>query len=126
MLKTRHLWKIAVAWAAVIFILSSIPGPAFPALPVANFDKFAHASVYCVLGFLCFLAIPKSPARKSSTYVLVAGVLVTLYGFSDEFHQLFVPGRSADLRDVFADCIGGFSGAFLASAVPFLKSDEAS
>ena len=29
-----------------------------------------------------------------------------IYAFSDEFHQYFVPGRSADLFDFIADCIG--------------------
>jgi VanZ family protein len=125
MANSRHLWKFVVAWALVIFVLSSIPGQAFPAVAIVNFDKVVHAGIYGVLGVLCFLALPKSPARKVGTYVLWAGALVTLYGFSDEFHQLFVPGRSADLKDVLADCVGGFAGAFAASRLPSFKSDEA-
>ena len=42
---------------------------------------------------------------------MVAVVLATLYGVSDEFHQLFVPGRSADRYDVLADCMGATAGA---------------
>ncbi len=45
------------------------------------------------------------------TRVVIAIVLATLYGVSDEFHQLFVPGRSADRYDVLADCIGATMGA---------------
>ncbi|MGB5337658.1 MAG: VanZ family protein [Gammaproteobacteria bacterium] len=32
---------------------------------------------------------------------------------SDELHQLFVPGRSADIFDVLADAVGGLLGAGL-------------
>lgn len=50
----------------------------------------------------------------------VAILLATLYGVTDEFHQLFVPGRSADRYDVLADCLGASLGValgWLASAV---------
>jgi VanZ family protein len=124
--KSRNLWKLAVAWAAVIFVLSSIPGRAIPAVAIVNFDKIAHTGVYFVFGALCFLALPKSPSRTASTYVLWAGALATLYGVSDEIHQLFVPGRSSEVLDVVADCVGGFLGALAASALPSLKSNEAS
>lgn len=41
---------------------------------------------------------------------IAAIVLATLYGVSDEFHQLFVPGRSADPYDVLADGVGATIG----------------
>jgi VanZ family protein len=50
---------------------------------------------------------------------IAAIVLATLYGATDEFHQLFVPGRSADRYDVLADCVGATMGTaigWLASA----------
>ena len=50
----------------------------------------------------------------------VAILLATLYGVTDEFHQLFVAGRSADRYDVLADCLGaslGVAFGWLASAV---------
>ena len=33
-----------------------------------------------------------------------------MYGFSDEIHQRFVPGRVADVRDLIADTIGALVG----------------
>jgi VanZ family protein len=37
---------------------------------------------------------------------------VALYAASDEFHQLFVPGRDAAVHDVFIDTAGGAAGLF--------------
>ncbi len=119
----RAAWfaKLAVAWALLIFILSSIPGGAFPASKLFSYDKLLHAGVYAVLGAFTFLALPRRLSPRASVLVLVAGAITTFYGFTDEFHQLFVPGRSADLRDVLADCVGGLVGAFAASRVAAIK-----
>jgi VanZ family protein len=47
--------------------------------------------------------------RVALLSVLSAGV----YGISDEIHQYFVPGRSADVMDVAADFIGAALGVLL-------------
>ena len=120
MVKGPRFWKFAAAaWALVIFGLSSIPGAAFPASKLFSNDKLLHAGVYAVLGALCWMALPHRWSKKKSALVVIAGAMVTLYGFTDEFHQLFVPGRSSDLRDVLADCVGGFAGAAMMSLMPF-------
>ena len=38
---------------------------------------------------------------------------VVFYGMTDEFHQMFVPGRTSSIDDLFADTIGAFIGAGL-------------
>jgi len=114
--------KFAVGWALLIFVLSSIPGAAFPSSKLLSYDKLIHAAVYAVLGAFSFMAMPRSWSQKASVLVLMSGAITTLYGFTDEFHQLFVPGRSADLRDVLADCVGGFVGALAASLLPAAKA----
>jgi VanZ family protein len=120
--RAPRFWKFAAAWALLIFLLSSIPGAAFPASKLFSYDKLLHAGVYSVLGAFCFMAIPRRFSRKSSVLVALSCALATLYGFTDEFHQLFVPGRSADLRDVLADCVGGLAGALIASILPLGKA----
>ena len=90
--------KLAAAWALLIFVLSSIPGAAFPPSKLLSYDKLIHAGVYSILGAFTFLALPRTWSPKASVLVLIAGAITTLYGMTDEFHQLFVPGRSADLR----------------------------
>ena len=37
-------------------------------------------------------------------------LLTTLYGVTDEVHQMFVPGRSTDAYDVAADAAGAVVG----------------
>ena len=42
-----------LAWAVVIFGLSSIPGNALPEVPGAQTDKLVHGIVYLVFGLAC-------------------------------------------------------------------------
>jgi hypothetical protein len=89
--KSSRFWKLAVAWAFVIFALSSIPGAAFPGWKLFSYDKLLHAGVYAVFGALCFMAIPRRWSQKTSVLVVIAAAMATVYGFTDEFHQIFVP-----------------------------------
>ena len=76
-------------------------------------DKLVHALVYGVLGALMVRAV--SDARwvgVTASATLVAALLSTLYGISDEFHQRFVPGRSPEAFDVMMDAIGASGAAF--------------
>ena len=40
-----------------------------------------------------------------------AVLLAVVYGATDEWHQSFVPGRTPELRDLFADAVGSAFGA---------------
>jgi VanZ family protein len=42
-------------------------------------------------------------AKKNIPWILIIGCL---YALSDEFHQSFVPGRTSELGDIIADCLG--------------------
>ncbi|HEV8713412.1 MAG TPA: VanZ family protein, partial [Candidatus Binatia bacterium] len=42
--------------------------------------------------------------------VLSTVAFTGLYGLSDEWHQVYVPGRCADLYDALADAYGGTLG----------------
>lgn len=61
------------------------------------FDKLYHAGNFGVLGALLYLATGR---------VWLAVLLASLYGVSDEVHQAYVPGRSADPLDWVADTVG--------------------
>jgi VanZ family protein len=112
-----RFWKLVALWAVTIFGLSSIPGRAFPSLPIFSYDKFLHAGVYAVLGGLCFFALQKTSGLRTSRLIALSMALAFLYGVTDEIHQLFVPGRSADPYDAAADGIGGLAGALAAAVV---------
>lgn len=86
--------------------------------------KAAHFLVYGGLGALLygdFLLFHWSRPMKAGW----AWVVGTLYAASDEIHQLFVPGRSGQLRDVLLDSAGVAAGILLAWAVGLLYQKAA-
>jgi VanZ family protein len=114
-------WGPALAWAAVIFVLSSVPGGNFPDVPAPNADKLVHGLVYFVLGATCLRGVRRGSALTAIPALLLAALIATLYGVSDEFHQSFTPQRSPDWHDVVADAGGGLLGAAAAAAVAFRR-----
>ena len=51
--------------------------------------------------------------RKGIRFILLSILFSFLYAATDEFHQLFVPGRSGEFKDVMIDTVGAATGAFL-------------
>ena len=106
----RRWWPPA-AWAAAILILTSIPNPDLgrigEILPPGA-DKLVHAAMYAVLGWLWWRA-----SRAASWRWRAAGrALLAILAFAalDEWHQRFIPGRSADVLDWAADGVGAAAG----------------
>ncbi len=72
--------------------------------------KAAHMFLYAVLGVLsmCFFTvIAKYKPPYNALYTII---FCMLYAATDEFHQLFVPGRGAQVRDVVIDTCGSLIG----------------
>ena len=108
-------WGLVVAWAAVILLSTSIPGPALPPGPEGS-DKLVHFAMYAVLGLLTIRAAFAHGRRQGRT---LATTLVGIAAFAavDEWHQGSVPGRFPDVADWVADVAGATVGA--GSAVLF-------
>ena len=107
---TRY-WLPVVVYCAAIFTQSSFPAagqlPQWPGL-----DKILHVAAYLPLGFLFFRALSADrPGKNHNTSLILSILLTGLYGLSDEWHQSFVPGRTAETADALADLAGGFLGA---------------
>lgn len=51
--------------------------------------------------------------RKGARLILLSIGITILYAASDEFHQLFVPGRSGEIKDVLIDSAGAITGTLL-------------
>ena len=90
---------------------SSIPSDKLPAVRVLGFDKLVHFGIYLVLCLLLhrsFRNQSRSPFLREHS--LIMSIIVSiLYGATDEFHQLYVPGRSSSVYDLFANALGGLS-----------------
>lgn len=69
--------------------------------------KMAHFFEYAGLAFLLNWALYQ---HRQSRRPLLATILTSLYAFTDEIHQLFVLGRSCQLRDWAIDSAGGLLG----------------
>jgi len=108
-------WLPALGWAAFLAVLSSIPGSAIPEGPTPNFDKLVHGALYLVLGFFCARGLAATKALSTGALVTAATLMGTLYGVTDELHQLLTPRRSSDWHDVVADAVGTFVGALVAT-----------
>jgi VanZ family protein len=71
--------------------------------------KYAHFTCYLVLGLLVMNAFRKSGVKRLRVFIFSL-MFCILYAVSDEVHQLFVPGRGAQVTDVFIDSLGSFVG----------------
>ncbi len=112
MRRRRYAWAPVIAYMVTIWIVSSLSHPSFPVELFPLRDKGVHFVEYAVLGFLAMhaglLTFHRRPAARILLFVLLFGVL---FGLLDEIHQAFVPGRSADVRDLVADSIGVLAGS---------------
>lgn len=109
----RAAWLPVAGWCLLIFALSAFPlRVGTGAIPGG--DKAAHVGEYAVLGFLLARALRATrPGPGGGAIVATAALLGTLYGASDEFHQSFVPERTATLGDLAADAAGSLLGAIV-------------
>jgi VanZ family protein len=97
---------IAIFYALLIFVVSAIPQIP-PPLAFKWGDKVAHLIEYGIFSFLLFLAFYPSGKEFLKRNVFFLSVVVGIvYGFLDEIHQNFVPGRNCDIYDFLADCLG--------------------
>lgn len=73
----------------------------------------AHFTIYAILGFLVafLLSEYKYYGKKQIVYSVLCSFL---YACTDELHQHFVPGRSAQLIDLIVDTVGALFGTIIA------------
>ena len=122
-------WTLLILWMLFIFIMSSFNGvmsgnqsESIAVLIYNLFDisdtekvslivrKCAHVSEFFILGILVINLVSKYNVKH---IYLISFIICVLYASSDEFHQLFVPGRSGQVTDVLIDLIGVVLGLLL-------------
>ena len=111
--KSLYYWSPALLWAGMIFVLSSMSFPPGPDMFPAQ-DKAVHAGIFGVLAGCLFMGFRIERRFGFWKAALLALLLTSLYGASDEFHQSFVPNRQVDALDWAADRFGAI--AFVAGA----------
>ena len=103
-----------------IFIVSNLQ---VAPLPEEVSDKTAHLWAYAGLAIFAVRAVGGGlPCRVVLRVALLAFAIAAGHGILDEIHQLFVPGRTGDLFDWFADASGaivGIGGCWLWGIIAF-------
>jgi VanZ family protein len=124
-----------ILWAALIFVGSSdlfsashtsallvkplrwlFPNASDATLAVIHFliRKAAHFSEYAVFAWLAARAFrASSHALLRDRWFWISLLLVIVYSLSDEFHQTFVPSRTASIYDSMIDSAGGLAALAL-------------
>ena len=131
------IWAPVAIWMMLIFIFSTdwfaapntstffvpllswlIPGGAPESIQIihAALRKFGHWTEYFILANLLTAACQDQWPKQNRQRRFTASVLVAiLYAITDEWHQSFVPSRSASVIDVIIDACGAICGAFWTS-----------
>lgn len=111
MRRSLSLWLPVVLWMAVLFGFSAqTSGGGGLSIP----DWLSHGTVYAILsGLICRALAGGWRGSLTRRGALMAVLLSTAYGVSDEYHQSFVPHRDASVADVGKD----FGGALLAAGL---------
>ena len=147
------LYFAVFLWMAVIFSFSAQSGmevenligpiirkiveiiaPEFVQMPLARQEvitsiflliasKAAHIIIYLVLGALCTLALYRSP-RVTNGHLFKALAICITYAVTDEFHQLFVSGRSGRFFDIGFDFFGALIGILLVILTRSIRSHQ--
>ncbi len=112
MLSILLFWAPLILWMGVIFFFSSLKGKDIPSLFCFQ-DIVFHFIVYVILGFLFARVVNYNFKVSNTKIVLLTCLFGLIYGMSDEFHQMFVPGRTATLLDLTVDTLGALIGGFV-------------
>lgn len=108
----QRTWRALAVLLAMALPVGLWVGGAQPVavgLIPSPWDKLAHAGVFALLA----VALGYASGLRGIAVLLLAFVGALGVGVMDEWHQLFLPGRSADLDDLTADATGAALGAWV-------------
>lgn len=76
--------------------------------------KAAHFTEYAILAFLAARAFRTSPrSALANRWFIAALALIVAYALLDEYHQSFVPSRTASIYDSMVDIAGGLTALLI-------------
>ena len=115
----------SLAWALIIYNLSTTAPENLPKFDLLSVDKIGHLCFYAGLTFL--LLYPKTKLNITCHfYSFIVIIIAALYGIVLEWVQAYLPERSYDYADMianFAGCIVGHA-AFILYEKIFYRIDE--
>jgi len=137
------IWAMTVAWAGTITLLSTgsygasvtawlLKGLlslvhiqlADPTFEIVHFliRKLAHLTEYGMFGLFLYHSFTfRQPQSWNTRSAVCAVITAGLFSLTDEYHQSFVPGRTASLKDCGIDTFGALLGMVLLYAARRLQ-----
>src|SRR4051794_1985893 len=82
--------------------------------------KLAHVTEYFILAMFVYRALRFDGCGLIDAKLRTI-LLIVLAGLIDEFHQSFVPSRTATIVDVGYDCLGGVWALWIIAAYEFRR-----
>lgn len=101
---------------AIVLSIQSIGVSAPEGLLTFLVRKAAHISAYFILGILIYNLL-KEYSLRVKHLIFISIAIAMLYACTDEIHQMFVPGRSGEVRDVLIDTAGAAVGVVVYAAL---------
>ncbi len=83
--------------------------------------KLAHFSLYFILGMLVYILLTTFNLKHP---VILAILFALFYASTDEFHQLFIDGRTSSVLDIFLDTFGSIVGVVLCNIPKLYKKEQ--
>lgn len=102
---------ITIVLAVEIFLFSNI-STLEGIITGLNIATFYHFGVFFMFTFFLLITL-KGKNKLNKKYFLIATLISIFYAITDEFHQLFVPGRVTSPKDILIDSIGSLSSIIL-------------
>lgn len=104
-------WLPVILYMIFIFYMSSLEFPGKPKVHIASSsfkvsDMILHILEYGLLSIVLFRAFHNSSARFKEKALYLTLIVAFLYGLFDEIHQIFVPTRFFEVKDLFFNVVG--------------------
>ena len=115
----RKLLKGRKIWSALPMLLLMGVIFSFSAKTAVESSRSSNVIVDAVLAMLALFWLSSFPMTYRRRCIL-AVLISACYAATDEFHQLFVPGRSGEVRDVLVDTAGAVIGILFLSLLRFI------
>lgn len=115
---------LLIAWILAIIIVSSIPN--VPVLKIhtskseIRLDYLIHFVEYGSLAFLTYLSFTGREFRISICKYVILTIFLILFAIADETHQLIIPGRAFNPKDLLSN-LAGISGGLVFSIMVFWR-----
>ena len=111
-------WFPVAAYMSLIFFLSSRSTLPVNISRIPYGDKLCHCTEFALLGYHLLRAFFHEESSWLSRHALLLAIgIAVLFGLSDEFHQIFIPLRQADVSDLIADFLGAMIGVWVAFGI---------